>query len=279
MTPLLEADGVSMSFGGVHALSGVSFELHQGETLGLIGPNGAGKTTMFNCITGVLPGYRGEIRYDGRDLRYLKPHQRARLKIARTFQNLELFDELSALDNLVLPLDAFSQRGLIGDLLRLPTTVFGERTAQETARSILHFIGLGDYADTPAGDLPVGLQRRLEIGRALCLEPRLLLLDEPASGLDARETADLARLLASVRARFKVTMLLVDHDMALIMRICSRIYVLDYGRIIAEGPPEKIRDDPQVVRAYLGEPNATDADSMEPTTSEAAELAGDGAGR
>jgi len=279
MAPLLQADGVSMSFGGVHALSGVSFELHQGETLGLIGPNGAGKTTMFNCITGVLPGYRGEIRYDGRDLRYLKPHQRARLKIARTFQNLELFDELSALDNLVLPLDAFAKRGLIGDLLRLPTTVFGERTAQEAARSILHFIDLGNYADTPAGDLPVGLQRRLEIGRALCLEPRLLLLDEPASGLDARETAELAGLLVSVRARFKVTMLLVDHDMALIMRICSRIYVLDYGRIIAEGTPAEIRDDPQVVRAYLGGVDATDADSTEPTTSEAAELAGEGAER
>ena len=253
MTPLLQADGVSMSFGGVHALSGVSFELRQGETLGLIGPNGAGKTTMFNCITGVLPGYRGEIRYDGRDLRHLKPHQRARLKIARTFQNLELFDELSALDNLVLPLDAFSRRGLLGDLLRWPTTVFEERTAQEEARSILHFIDLGDYTDRPAGDLPVGLRRRLEIGRALCLEPRLLLLDEPASGLDARETAELARLLASVRSRFKVTMLIVDHDMALIMRICSRIYVLDYGKIIAEGPPAQIRDDPQVVRAYLGE--------------------------
>ena len=279
MTPLLQADGVSMSFGGVHALSGVSFELNQGETLGLIGPNGAGKTTMFNCITGVLPDYRGEIRYDGRDLRYLKPHQRARLKIARTFQNLELFDELSALDNLVLPLDALSRRGLIGDVLRLPTTVFEERTAEEKARSILHFIELGNYADTPAGDLPVGLRRRLEIGRALCLEPRLLLLDEPASGLDARETAELARLLASVRARFKVTMLLVDHDMALIMRICNRIYVLDYGQIIAEGPPEQIRDDPQVVRAYLGEASATDADSTEPTRSEAAELAGEGAGR
>ena len=256
MTPLLQADGVSMSFGGVHALSGVSFELHQGETLGLIGPNGAGKTTMFNCITGVLPAYRGEIRYDGRDLRLLKPHQRARLKIARTFQNLELFDELSALDNLVLPLDAFSRRGLIGDLLRLPTTTFDERTAQEEARSILHFIELGNYADVPAGDLPVGLRRRLEIGRALCLEPRLLLLDEPASGLDARETAELARLLASVRARFKVTMLVVDHDMALIMRICNRIYVLDYGKIIAEGSPEQIRDDPEVIRAYLGEPVA-----------------------
>jgi branched-chain amino acid transport system ATP-binding protein len=253
MTPLLQADGVSMSFGGVHALSDVSFELHEGETLGLIGPNGAGKTTMFNCITGVATGYRGTIHYDGRDLRNLKPHQRARLRIARTFQNLELFDELSALDNLVVPLDAFSRRGVIGDLLRLPTTVFAERTAQEKARAILHFIGLDAYADAPAGDLPVGLRRRLEIGRALGLEPRLLLLDEPASGLDARETAELARLLASVRARFEVTMLVVDHDMALIMRICNRIYVLDYGKIIAEGPPQQIREDPLVVRAYLGE--------------------------
>ena len=252
MAPLLQADGVSMSFGGVHALSGVSFELHQGETLGLIGPNGAGKTTMFNCITGVLPGYRGEIRYDGRDLRHLKPHQRARLKIARTFQNLELFDELSALDNLVLPLDAFSKRGLIGDLLRLPTTIFEECTAEETARSILHFIGLGDYADTPAGDLPVGLQRRLEIGRALCLEPRLLLLDEPASGLDARETADLARLLASVRARFNVTMLLVDHDMALVSSVCETTAVLDFGKLIASGPTAQVLRDEHVMRAYLG---------------------------
>jgi branched-chain amino acid transport system ATP-binding protein len=253
MAPLLQAQNVSMSFGGVKALSDVSFDLYQGEILGLIGPNGAGKTTMFNCITGVLPGYRGHIRYDGRDLRRLKPHERAGLKIARTFQNLELFDELSALDNLLVPLDAFSRRGIIGDLLRLPPTVLDERRAQEEARSILHFLSLGDYADTPAGDLPVGLQRRLEIGRALCLEPRLLLLDEPAAGLDARETGELARLLATVRARFKVTVLIVDHDMALMMRICNRIYVLDYGKIIAAGPPEQIRDDPQVARAYLGE--------------------------
>jgi branched-chain amino acid transport system ATP-binding protein len=208
---------------------------------------------MFNCITGVIPGYKGRIRYDGRDLRGLKPHGRARLKIARTFQNLELFDELSALDNLLVPLDAFAQRGVVGDLLRLPSTVLGERIAQEKARSILHFMGLDAYTDTPAGDLPVGLQRRLEIGRALCLEPRLLLLDEPGAGLDARETADLAGLLATVRKRFAVTMLIVDHDMALIMRICNRIYVLDYGKIIAKGTPEEIRSDPNVVRAYLGE--------------------------
>ncbi len=253
MAPLLQAEKVSMDFGGVKALSSVSFDLHRGEILGLIGPNGAGKTTMFNCITGVLQGYKGRIRYDGRDLRNLKPHQRARLKIARTFQNLELFDELSALDNLIVPLDAFAPRGVIGDLLRLPMTVYGEREAQEKARAILHFLDLGDFVDTPAGDLPVGVRRRLEIGRALCLEPRLLLLDEPAAGLDARETAELGRLLAAVRQRFKVTMLIVDHDMALIMRICNRIYVLDYGLIIAEGSPEEIRDDPKVARAYLGE--------------------------
>jgi branched-chain amino acid transport system ATP-binding protein len=253
MTALLQVESASISFGGVTALSDVSLDLYRGEILGLIGPNGAGKTTMFNCITGVLPSYRGQILFDGQDLRHLKPHARARLKIARTFQNLELFDELSALDNLLVPLDAFSPRGVIGDLLRLPMTGFEERKAQEKARSILHFMNLGAYADTPAGDLPVGLQRRLEIGRALCVEPRLLLLDEPGAGLDARETAELSQLLASVRARFKVSMLIVDHDMALIMRICNRIYVLDYGEIIAEGKPEEIRDDPNVARAYLGE--------------------------
>jgi branched-chain amino acid transport system ATP-binding protein len=253
MTALLQVESASISFGGVTALSDVSLDLYRGEILGLIGPNGAGKTTMFNCITGVLPNYKGQILYDGHDLRHLKPHARARLKIARTFQNLELFDELSALDNLLVPLDASSPRGVLGDLLRLPMTGFEERKAQEKARSILHFMNLGAYADTPAGDLPVGLRRRLEIGRALCLEPRLMLLDEPAAGLDARETAELARLLASVRTRFKVTMLIVDHDMALIMRVCNRIYVLDYGLIIAEGKPDEIRDDPNVARAYLGE--------------------------
>src|SRR3954447_20657765 len=166
MAPLLQTEDVWMSFGGVHALSGVSFTLRQGEILGLIGPNGAGKTTLFNCITGVVPDYRGDIHYDRRDLRYLKPHQRARLRIARTFQNLELFDELSALDNLVVPLDAFSHRGVFGDLLRLPTTTFEERKVEEKARAILHYLDLGRYADAPAGDLPVGLRRRLEIGRA-----------------------------------------------------------------------------------------------------------------
>jgi branched-chain amino acid transport system ATP-binding protein len=251
--PLLDVGRVSIRFGGVQALSDVSFHLEQGEILGLIGPNGAGKTTMFNCITGVIPGYKGTIRYEGRDLRGLKPHSRARLKIARTFQNLELFDELSALDNLLLPLDAFAPRSVFGDLFRLPSTILGERRAQEKARAILHFMRLGDYTDTPAGDLPVGLQRRLEIGRALCLEPRLLLLDEPGAGLDARETAEFAELLATVRKRFGVTMLIVDHDMALIMRICNRIYVLDNGKIIAKGLPEEIREDQNVVRAYLGE--------------------------
>src|SRR5207244_2383122 len=144
MAPLLEAENVSLRFGGVKALSDVSFDLYRGEILGLIGPNGAGKTTMFNCITGVIAGYNSHIRADGRELPRLKPHERARLKIARTFQNLELFDELSALDNLLVPLDAFSRRGVIGDLLRLPTTVLEERKTQEKARSILHFLSLGD---------------------------------------------------------------------------------------------------------------------------------------
>jgi branched-chain amino acid transport system ATP-binding protein len=250
---LLDVDKVSVNFGGVKALSDVSLSLRTGEILGLIGPNGAGKTTLFNCITGVLPRYGGTIRYEGRDLRHLKPHRRARLKIARTFQNLELFGELSALDNLMVPIDAFSERGVIGDLLRLPMTRFEEKKTEERARGLLHFMGLDEHASTPASDLPIGLQRRLEIGRALGLQPKMLLLDEPASGLDARETAELARLLFAIRKRFNVTMLVVDHDMALIMRICSRIYVLDFGEILATGSPEEIREDPTVIRAYLGE--------------------------
>jgi branched-chain amino acid transport system ATP-binding protein len=251
--PMLEVGGVSVSFGGVHALSDVSFSLNRGEILGLIGPNGAGKTTMFNCITGVVEPDRGRIAFEEHDLRGLKPHRRARLGIARTFQNLRLFSSMSVRENLMVPVDAFAPRGMLADALRLPRARFEERRADERARAVLHFLGLDDVTDTPAGDLSVGLQRRVELGRALCLRPRLLLLDEPAAGLDARETAELATLLPRLRERFGVTMLLVDHDMALVMRVCDWIYVLDFGQLIADGPPDQVRGDPAVIRAYLGE--------------------------
>lgn len=250
---LLEVDHVSVHFGGVHALTDVTFTLNRGEILGLIGPNGAGKTTMFNCISGVRRPDEGHIRFDGRLVDGLRPHQRARLGIARTFQNLLLFHDMTVLENLMVPVDAFARRGLVADALRMPRARFEERKAHELARAVLHFLGITSAASTRAGDLPVGLQRRVELGRALCLRPELLLLDEPAAGLDARETAELAALLPRIRERFNLSMLLVDHDMALVMRVCDHIYVLDFGQVISQGPPRTVRDDPAVIRAYLGE--------------------------
>jgi branched-chain amino acid transport system ATP-binding protein len=250
---MLEVKEASVRFGGVQALQDVSFELNRGEILGLIGPNGAGKTTLFNCISGVVEPDRGRIAFEGKELRGLPIHRRARLGLARTFQNLRLFSSLTVRENLMVPIDAFALRGMLADALRLPRARFEEHRADERARAMLHFLGLSEVADTPAGDLSVGLQRRVELGRALCLEPKLLLLDEPGAGLDARETAELAELLPRIRERFNVTMLLVDHDMALVMRVCDWIYVLDFGRIIADGRPEEVRDNPLVIRAYLGE--------------------------
>jgi branched-chain amino acid transport system ATP-binding protein len=250
---LLEIEDVTVRFGGVRALTGVSLRLNRGEILGLIGPNGAGKTTLFNCVTGVVRPDRGRIRYEDRDITGLKPHRRARLGIARTFQNLQLFSRMTVLENLMVPVDASSQRGMLADALRLPVARFEERRAVERARALLHFLGILDRAEDLAGDLPVGLQRRLELGRALALRPSLLLLDEPAAGLDAKETAELAVLLARLRQRFALSMLLVDHDMALVMQVCDYLYVLDFGELIASGPPDEIREDPDVIRAYLGE--------------------------
>jgi len=250
---LLDVDGISIHFGGVQALGGVSLEVHRGEIVGLIGPNGAGKTTFFNCVTGVLKPDSGSIRFDGHDLLPLPTHARAHLGISRTFQNLQLFGGMTVLENLMVAMDAFSHRGMLADAFRLPTARFEERRAQEHAWAILHFLGLKDRAGALAADLAVGHQRRLELGRALMSRPRLLLLDEPAAGLDNKETADLAGLLLRIRERFAVTMLLVDHDMALVMRVCDNIYVLDFGELLTSGTPSSVRQDPEVIRAYLGE--------------------------
>jgi branched-chain amino acid transport system ATP-binding protein len=250
---MLDLKDISIRFGGVQALSDVTFSLKRGEILGLIGPNGAGKTTLFNCVSGVLKPDTGSISFEDKNIGGLKPNARAHLGIARTFQNLQLFGSMSVLENLMVPLDAFAPRGMFGDALRLPRARYEERRAEEHARAILHFLGLSEQADRQAGSLSVGLQRRVELGRALCLKPKLLLLDEPAAGLDAAETAELAGLLPQVRDRFGITMLLVDHDMALVMRACDYIYVLDFGKLIAEGPPQRVGENPEVIKAYLGE--------------------------
>jgi branched-chain amino acid transport system ATP-binding protein len=250
---LLEIDHLTVRFGGIQALDAVELRLNRGELLGLIGPNGAGKTTLFNCVTGVVRPDQGRVRFGGRNITSLKPHQRARLGIARTFQNLQLFGHMTVLENLMVPVDAFSHRGMLADALRLPSARYEERRALERARALLHFLGILERADTPAGDLPVGLQRRVELGRALALRPTLLLLDEPAAGLDGRETTELAVLLGRLRQRFALSMLLVDHDMALVMQVCDYLYVLDFGQIIASGPPQQVREDAEVIKAYLGE--------------------------
>ena len=250
---LLTVDSVVVRFGGVTALDQVGFELNRGEILGLIGPNGAGKTTLFNCISGVIRPDAGAITFEDEPILELKPHERARRGIARTFQNLQLWPTMTVLENLKLPIDAIEKRNLLVDALRLPLSGFAERSAAETARGVLHVLDLLEYQDALAGDLPVGIQRRVEVARALCLRPKLLLLDEPAAGLDAEETLHFADVLQKVRERFQVSILLVDHDMSLVMRACDFIYVLDFGKLLASGRPDDVRNNPQVISAYLGQ--------------------------
>jgi len=250
---MLRVRDVSVRFGGIVALDGVSLDLNRGEILGLIGPNGAGKTTLFNCISGVLRPDRGSMFFEGRSLKFAPPHERARRGIARTFQNLQLWGSMTVQENLTVPMDALGRRNTLSDALHLPFSAYAERASSERARAILHVLDLGRYAGALASDLPAGIQRRVEIARALAMRPRLLLLDEPAAGLDAQETSRLADLLRAVRERFHVSMLLVDHDMSLVMRVCDYVYVLDFGKVLAKGQPASIRNDPKVIAAYLGE--------------------------
>jgi branched-chain amino acid transport system ATP-binding protein len=250
---MLRVRDVTVRFGGIVALDSVSFDLNRGEILGLIGPNGAGKTTMFNCISGVVQPDRGSIVFEGQSLNHRPPHERAKLGIARTFQNLQLWSSMTVEDNLRVPMDALGRRNTFSDALYLPFSAYAERASSERARAILHVLELDRHAQTQAGDLPAGIQRRVEIARALAARPKLLLLDEPAAGLDAHETANLAHVLHSVRDRFHVSMLLVDHDMSLVMRVCDYEYVLDFGKLLAHGDPNAVRNDPKVIAAYLGD--------------------------
>ena len=251
-TPLLDVIDVSVRFGGLHALEEVSFNVADGEIFGLIGPNGAGKTTLFNCVSGLLRPDRGLVMYDGLDVGRAPVHVRSRLGIARTFQNLNLFTGLTVIENLMIPVDVRQRRGFVADAFGATRARFAEQQAREQAAAILHLVHLHDLADASAGDLPVGLQRRVELGRALAQRPRLLLLDEPASGLDGRETAELGALLPHIARQLGVTIVLVDHDMALVMRVCDRICVLDFGHVIATGTPAEVRANQAVVSAYLG---------------------------
>jgi branched-chain amino acid transport system ATP-binding protein len=242
-----------MHFGGLRAVDGVTFAVHPGRIHGLIGPNGAGKTTIFHCITGFYHPTHGTIHFQDRNITYLRPDQIARLGIARTFQNVQLFRSMSALDNILVAMHSHLRTGLLAEALSLPCVRRQERLVRDKALEMTDFLGLAAMQQQAAGNLPLGLQKRLELGRALGLDPKLLLLDEPAAGLNTAETQELAQLLFNLRDRFKLTILLVEHDMGLVMSICDTLTVLNFGQKIAEGTPDEMQNNPEVIKAYLGE--------------------------
>lgn len=248
---MLRGDGITKSFGGLAALEDVSFSIRKDEITGIIGPNGAGKTTLFNIVTGLYAQTSGHVLLNGSDISGFPPEKLARLGLVRTFQNIELFGQMTVLENIMVGLHTRSRSGIISCAFKLPGHLKEERKIRAKAKEWLEFCGMSELSDVKAGNLPFGKGRLLEIARAMALEPRIILMDEPAAGLNSRETVHLAGLIRKIRES-GVTVVLVEHDMELIMDICDSIIVLNLGRKLAEGTPREIQENPAVVAAYLG---------------------------
>jgi branched-chain amino acid transport system ATP-binding protein len=252
-TPFLEVENVSLRFGGTQALTSVSFDVQPGEILAIIGPNGAGKTSMLNCLNGFYRPYQGKIIFDGKDLTNLPPHHIAQMGVARTFQNIALYTGLSTLDNLMAARNIHMRANFIQCLIYWGPAHREDITHRVRVEEIIDFLEIEHIRKSIVGSLPYGLRKRVELGRALALEPRLLLLDEPMTGMNQEEKEDMARFILDIHEREQMTILLIEHDMGLVMDIADRAIVLDFGAKIAEGSPHEIRADPVVIKAYLGE--------------------------
>jgi len=250
--PLLEVKGLTKAFGGIRAVDGLTFAVAPDAITGIIGPNGAGKTTVFNLVTGVYRPDGGAIDFSGRSLLGIRPDQIVGAGIARTFQNIRLFNRRTCLENVLTPMLQRAPYGVPAALLRTPAVRKVDRELREKSRLLLAEMGLEKMADVQASALPYGLQRKLEIARALAMEPKLLLLDEPAAGMNPEESRALSALIQDIQERFNLTILLIEHHMDVVMRVCSHIVVINFGALLADGPPEKVRTDERVLQAYLG---------------------------